>query len=190
MKRLIALLVATLLGAVFSSAARAVEVAGVHVDERAKVGGAELVLNGAGLRSKLFFKVYVAALYAPKKTASAADLMDSREPRRMVLRLMRDISADTLIGALDEGLRANLGEAERAALKDDSERFAALMRNVGNAKEGDSISIDFTPQGTLVGINGQARGSVAGTAFGNALLRVWLGEHPAQQDLKQALLGG
>jgi hypothetical protein len=44
----------------FAVQARAVEVAGVKVDERIKLGAGELVLNGAGLRTRAFFKVYVA----------------------------------------------------------------------------------------------------------------------------------
>jgi hypothetical protein len=31
---------------------------------------------------------------------------------------------------------------------------------------------------------------MAGEAFYRALLRIWLGENPVQEDLKKALLGG
>lgn len=172
------------------SLARAVEVAGVPVDERARVGDSELVLNGAGLRTKLFFKVYVAALYLPKKTASATDIVNAHEPRRVALRLMRNLDADTFIGALREGLEANNSAADLAALKPQIDQFEGVMRSVGNAKEGDTVTLDFTADATAVGFNGQSRGRIAGAAFGRALLRVWLGDKPVQSDLKQALLGG
>ncbi len=187
MKRWMVLLAACLLAA-FS--VQAAEVAGVRIDDRTRVGNTELVLNGAGLRTKFFFKVYAAALYAPRKTARAEELLESAEPRRVTLHLLRDLEAETLVKALDEGLRANLGPAEQTALKADIDRFAALMRSIGNARKGDVITIDFGADGTAVGMNGSARGSVPGAAFGRALLRVWIGEHPAQADLKQALLGG
>lgn len=190
MKRWIALLAVPLLLALATQAVRAAEVAGVRIEDRAKVGNTELVLNGAGLRTKLFFKVYAAALYAPRKTAQVGELLDSREPRRMTLHLLRDLDAETLMGALDEGLRANLSQSEQAALKADIDRFATVMRSVGNGKKGDVIAIDFSAEGTTVGVNGQPRGSVPGAAFGRALLRVWLGDHPVQGDLKKALLGG
>ena len=64
------------------------------------------------------------------------------------------------------------------------------MRGIGNARKGDLITIDFSGDGTNVGFNGQARGSVAGDAFGRALLKVWLGDKPVDADLKQSLLGG
>ncbi|MBP7668921.1 MAG: chalcone isomerase family protein, partial [Burkholderiaceae bacterium] len=41
----------------------AAEVAGVKLQEKVSVGGKDLVLNGAGVRTRMVFKVYVAALY-------------------------------------------------------------------------------------------------------------------------------
>jgi hypothetical protein len=186
MIRFITILIAAFL-ALTANAAVAAEVAGVKVEDNA---GGNLVLNGAGLRKKLFFKVYVAALYAPKKVATASEIIDAREPRRIALHLMRELSADDLVGALKEGLYHNHSEAELAVLKGDIDRFEAIMRGVGNAKSGDVVGIDFTAEGTAVSFNGQARGSVAGPAFGRALLKVWLGEKPVDAGLKQALLGG
>jgi hypothetical protein len=46
------------------------------------------------------------------------------------------------------------------------------------------------PRGdTRVWINDAQRGTVQGADFQRALLRVWLGNKPADTDLKQALLG-
>jgi hypothetical protein len=169
---------------------QAAEVGGVRVDEYAKVGSTDLILNGAGIRTKLFFKVYVGALYLPKKTNSAAAVIDAKEPRRVVLHLLRDLDADALFGALLEGLKNNHGEAELAKLKPDTDQFERLMRSIGNAKTGDAIGIDFSADGIAVAFNGQARGAVASEAFARALLRVWLGDKPADGDLKRAMLGG
>jgi long-chain acyl-CoA synthetase len=170
--------------------AHSAEVAGVKLEDRAKVGGTELLLNGAGLRTRLFFKVYVAALYAPKKSPSTAAILESREPRRFNLHLLRELDADSLVGALKDGLRHNHSDSELAALKTDIDQFESLMRAIGTGKPGDVITLDFTGEGTAVGFNGQAKGSVAGDAFGRALLKVWLGEKPVDTALKQALLGG
>lgn len=168
---------------------QAVEVAGVRIDDQVTVGGSELVLNGAGLRSKLFIKVYVGALYAPQKAAVPAAFIDSPAPRRMTLRLLRDIDADTLYGALYDGLKGNHGEAELAALKPQIDQFAEIMKKSGNARNGDTITLDFTGEGVAVGFNGEARGKVAGAAFGKALMKVWLGDNPVDGSLKKALLG-
>ena len=95
----------------------AAEVAGIKVEESIKVGGSDLVLNGAGLRAKLFVKVYVGALYVSQKASAAPALLDAATPRRMTMRLLRDIDADTLYGALKDGLNNNNSEAELTALK-------------------------------------------------------------------------
>ena len=85
----------------------AAEVAGVKVDERLKLGSDELVLNGAGLRTKAFFKVYVAGLYLAEKKTSATDVLALPGAKRISMRLMRDLSARQLADALDEGIRDN-----------------------------------------------------------------------------------
>lgn len=166
------------------------EVAGVRIDDTARSGGTELVLNGAGVRTRVVFKVYVAALYTPRKTSNAAALIDSREPRRIIMHMLRDLDADSLVGALQDGLRNNHSEAELARLKPEIDQFEQLMRTAGNAKAGDTIGIDFASDGIVVAFNGQMKGSVAGDAFARALLKVWLGEKPADAGLKKALLGG
>jgi len=51
---------------VFTISAHSLEVKGVKVDESVQVGVNTLVLNGAGVRTKMMFKVYVAALYLGK----------------------------------------------------------------------------------------------------------------------------
>ena len=170
--------------------AQAVEVAGVKVDDQVKVGANELVLNGAGVRTKVFVKVYVGALYVSQKANSPAALLDAPTPRRMTMRMLRDIDADTLYGALRDGLKDNNSEAELAALKASTEQFAEIMKKVGSAKVGDTVAIDFAADGVSVSFNGEPRGKVAGAAFARALLKVWLGDNPVDSSLKKALLGG
>ncbi len=62
----------------FAAGAFAVEVAGVKLDDKATVAGQELVLNGAGVRTKVVFKVYVGSLYLPAKSASGAAVLARR----------------------------------------------------------------------------------------------------------------
>jgi long-chain acyl-CoA synthetase len=168
----------------------AAEVAGVKVDDSLRVGGSELLLNGAGLRSKLFIKVYVGALYVGQKSTSPAAIFDSPQPRRMVMRLLRDLDAETLASAMDEGLKNNLSPAELADMKTQAEQLAGIMKAIGKAREGDTIAIDFSADGVAVSLNGETRGKVAGPGFAKALLKVWLGDKPADASLKKALLGG
>lgn len=167
----------------------AAEVAGVKVEDKIRVGSSDLVLNGAGLRSKLFIKIYVGALYVGQKSTTPAAIYDSPQPRRMVMRLMRDLDAETLSSALDDGLKSNLSPAELAETKTQADQLASIMKGIGKAREGDTISIDFSPDGVAVSLNGDMRGKVAGAGFAKALLKVWLGDKPADASLKKALLG-
>ena len=52
---------------------------GVEFQPTARVGGQVLQLNGAGLRTRAFFKVYAAGLYVPQKAHSAAVLLGQRD---------------------------------------------------------------------------------------------------------------
>ncbi|MBR8652846.1 chalcone isomerase family protein [Achromobacter sp. Marseille-Q0513] len=166
-----------------------VEVGGLRVPDQLSEGGRALVLNGAGVRTKFVVKVYVAALYATAKTSDAAALVNSAEPRRMRLHMLRDVDSKSLDGALQDGLRDNTPKQELEALKEPAQRLSALMASVGSAKEGDVIDLDFDAKGVSVSDNGKARGRIDDPAFARALLRVWLGENPSQSSLKKALLG-
>ena len=183
---------ALLLVALIAAPALAAEVAGVKVDERIKLESSELVLNGAGLRTKAFFKVYVAGLYLAEKKTSASDVLVVPGPKRVSMRLMRDLSAKQLVDALEEGIRDNAPAAERDSLKDRVADLSALMSSLQSAKEGDVIALDWVPAtGTRIVLNGAARGKpIHGEDFYRALLRIWLGDDPVSKDLKKALLGG
>ncbi|RBL86230.1 hypothetical protein DDE05_11810 [Streptomyces cavourensis] len=165
------------------------DVAGVRVPAQLSEGGHTLVLNGAGVRTKFVVKVYVAALYASASSQDAAALINSNEPRRMRLQLLRDVDSKSLDAALQEGLRDNTPKAELAALQGSAGRLSALMAEIGSAREGDVIDLDFDARGVSVTDNGKPRGRIDDPAFARALLRVWLGDHPAQSSLKKALLG-
>lgn len=183
---------AALLAALIASPGlQAAEVAGVKVDERIRVGSNEPGAQWRRLRSKLFVKVYVGALAVGQKASTTAAIMEQNGPRRIVMRLLRDMDADTLHGALDEGLRNNLeSAAELAEIKPQADQLAGVMKGIGKVREGDSIAIDFNGEGITVTLNADVKGKVAGGSFARALLKVWLGDKPADASLKKALLGG
>lgn len=170
-------------------AARAVTVATVDVPAQQTLAGQTLVLNGAGLRQRFVFHVYVAALYRPRVTHDAQTILDSREPQTLQLTLLRDINSKALTDALNEGLKANNTEADLAAMADTTRHFETFMKTGGEGASGDQVRIDFQ-QGTVsVSFKGKTLGEVSDPRFVAALLKVWLGPAPAQESLKQALLG-
>jgi hypothetical protein len=167
----------------------AAEVGGVKLDDKATVGGQELVLNGAGIRSRVVFKVYVGSLYLPAKAADLAGVL-AKGPRRIQMNLLRNLTADQFLEALNEGLKENNTEAELAAVKPQADQLATIMRSFGEAKEGSVVTLDFADGATAVGFNGAAKGTIPGEAFNKALTKIWLGDKPVQADLKRAMLGG
>ncbi len=169
----------------------ATEVAGVKFDDRMKVGAAELALNGAGLRIKVFFKVYAMGLYLPEKKAAAADVLALKGPTRAHIVLLRDVSAEDFADALMSGLKKNTSEAQFAAIRERAERFRRSLLEVKEVTKGTIVDLDYLPEsGTRLTVRGQPQGAdIAGEDFHQALLRIWIGEKPAQDDLKDALLG-
>jgi hypothetical protein len=171
-------------------AAAAAEVEGVKIDDRTRVANADLTLNGAGLRKRLFFKVYALGLYVTQKSADAGALIDQPGPKRVAIRMLRDVSADAFNEALGEGIRANHSEAEVKALEPRLNELGAVIAEVKEAKKGMAIDLDWTGAGTQVVVNGKPTGKpIAGADFYKALLKIWLGDRPVQDDLKKALLG-
>lgn len=168
------------------------EVAGIRLDDGVRIGSQNLVLNGAGLRVKVFFKVYAAGLYLSEKAGSTAAVLALAGPKRVSMTMMRDLTAQDLIDALGEGMRNNNPAAEFEKLKPRVERLNAIMAAIGAAKSGNVITLDYLPEsGTQVSLNGEPKGeAIAGDDFYRALLRIWLGDNPVDGSLKKALLGG
>ena len=185
MRRLLIVLFALCLGPPVFAA----EVGGVKLQDKVSVGGQELVLNGAGIRTKAIFKVYVGSLYVPAKAADLAGVL-AKGPRRIQMNLLRNLSPDDLVNALVDGLKENNTEAEMAAVKAQTDQMVAIMKGFGDVKEGNVVTLDFVDGATVIGFNGAAKGTIPGEAFNKALTKIWLGEKPIQADLKKAMLGG
>ena len=168
--------------------ADAAEVAGVKFDDTTQVSGTALKLNGAGLRKRAFFQVYAIGLYVADRKL---DLISQPGPKRVAIHMLRDVDADTFTEALVDGMRPNHDEATMKALEPRIAQLSAIMGELKEAKEGMNIALDLVGSETRILINGKQAGrAIAGEDFYRALLRVWLGENPVQDDLKKSLLGG
>lgn len=167
----------------------AADVGGTRLDDKLSLGGQELVLNGAGIRTRLMFKVYVASLYLPRKADDAAAVL-ALTPRRVQLNVLRALTPEQLVDALVEGLQANNSADEMAAVKAQTDQLVATMKAFAALREKDIVALDFVAGETKISLNGEARGAIAGERFNRALMRVWLGDKPVQNDLKKAMLGG
>jgi hypothetical protein len=169
-----------------------VTVAGYAFDRHLKLAGADLVLNGVGLRAVAWFKAYVAALYLSARASTAAEAVNRPGPMRLQLRTCRDLPAAEFVKALNVGLPRNSDPALLPALTERLARLAALIAPLDTLHEGDTIDLDYDPaRGLLFVVNGKLRGDpIPGHDFYAALLRVFIGDQPSDTRLKAGLLGG
>jgi len=174
-----------------NSLASAQDLEGIKIDDVVQVGNSTLQLNGAGIRKKLIFKVYVGALYLVEKKHTATAILADSGQKRMSIHLLRDLSGNQLQEAFNKGLSANNTPNELIAMEGEIKEFLSIFRLHGEIVKGGLVTLDFVPgEGTRISVNGEVKGLIAGAEFSHSLLKIWLGEDPADEDLKQHLLGG
>jgi hypothetical protein len=175
---------------VISTPVFAREIAGVTVPGTLSMGhgGKRLTLNGAGIRYKWFFKIYVCALYLPHRANTGDAVVAMEGPKVVTMHFLYDeVAAEKLRAAWKSGFRDNSTQKEYAAIAPRVQRFNQLFHDT---KRGDEIRLEYRPgEGTEVLFNGQSAGRIEGRDFNAALLRIWLGKVPADFALKDALLG-
>lgn len=159
---------------------------GVNLPETVTVEGKELKLNGAGLRKKFVFSVYVAALYLENPSRQASEVINSDQPKQVVMVMLRDLDKKSIVDAIREGFQKNAGE-KLPALKERLDKFAASVPDV---KKGDNLTITYVPgEGTTVTSKTGKAAKVEGKDFADALFSVWLGQNAVQDSLKDGMLG-
>ncbi len=174
----------------FSRTATAVEFGGLDFPDRAKLQGSpiEMQLNGIGYRSKFFFKIYIGALYTPEKSSSPQVIREMHGPKRILMHfLFEEVERQKLVDGWDEGFANNNDEE---TLKTLSARIKQFNDYFPTLREGDEVMLDYVPRtGTRVVIKGNELGVIKGEDFFIALLNIWLGDEPADEGLKEAMLG-
>lgn len=162
LKRLAAAACMTLtLGIAF--AGQPLKIESITYEPQANVNGEQLLLNGAGLRTKIFFKVYTAGLYLKAPARRNTEVMAQNSAARVRLGLLRDVSCASFIDSLNDGIKANLQPAKEKAISAGLEALRSLMRSIGDVKTGDIIDFDYSPdKGTTVHLNDKPVGEPIG----------------------------
>lgn len=174
-----------------SGAALAIELAGVKVDDNLTLGATKLQLNGAGIRHFGPVKLYVGDLYATKKVSTLDELAAAPGPKRLSMHFLREMEAGPFGKLLTRGVEDNVSKAEMSKLIPGLIRMSDIFTVNKVLVPGDVITLDWIPgTGTVSSLNGKQIGeSMPDIAFYNAVLRIWLGDNPVQNDLKRGLLG-
>ncbi len=165
------------------------ECIGVTVPDSTKVAGADLVLNGLGIRKAtlLKVKVYVAGLYLPQKSNDPGHILSSATPWQLSLHFVRDVDESDMRDAFDEGFEKAAGDKGQAL----KERIETLKSELVDFKEGHNLSFTNDPvKGVIVDVNGAVGKEIQGTDFAEALLSIWIGNDPPNGEIKTGLLGG
>lgn len=180
----------SLFSLLLSFSAYAKTVADINIPESVShtAKSTKLILNGAGIRTKFVFNIYVGSLYLEKKVQTEKEIYTLPGDKRISMHFLYDeVSKEKLVNGWNDGFENNHSDNELSKIKTRVSQFNNLFITV---KKGDVINLNFTPgTGTHVVINGKIKGTIKGDDFFTAILKIWLGDDPADSDLKQAMLG-
>jgi hypothetical protein len=169
----------------------AVELSGVRYPPGFTLANTPLVLNGAGIRYRFVVKVYTAGLYLPAKADTPEAVLRMQGPKRLHVQMLRDIDGNDLGKLFTRGMQDNSSREEFGKSIPGTLRMAELFAAKKRLTAGENFTVEWVPnQGTQILLNGKASGEpIKEPEFFNALLRIWLGNSPADALLKDALLG-
>jgi hypothetical protein len=175
--------------AFFPFSADARRVAGVDVPETLESDGAELTLNGAGIRTRLFLDVYVGGLYLKQRSTDAAAIIESDEPMAIELWIVTGlISNDRMQKSIEEGFQKST-DGNTAPIRDQIDALIDVYAE--EIDDGDVFGLVYLPgRGLKVSKNGAHTVTIeCGLSFKRALFGIWLSDRPVQESLKHGMLG-
>lgn len=174
-----------------ATAAVAVELAGVKVEDAVTVSGTKLQLNGAGIRYKGPFKVYVGDLYTTRRVSSLDDLIAAPGPKRLSMTFLREINSTEFGKLLTRGMEDNVSKQELSKIIPGMIKMGDIFAANKSFAPGDVCSLEWDP---AKGLSVYAKGKLQAEpfkdpAFYRALMSIWFGNTPADWKLKDELLG-
>lgn len=182
LKFFVSLLIAVL--TVLPAAAR--EVSGVHLEPAVTLKGKELRLNGYGIRKKLFVKVYIGSLYSSKRLGTAAEALGDQGDKLIRMNFLHSrVEKEKIVAAFSEGIANN---SPQLAGSPEARKFLALF--TADFHRGDVVDLFLGGDGSVsASHNGKQLGTVASARLARGVLAIYLGEKPADEDLKSGMLG-
>ncbi len=174
-----------------------VELEGVSLEESITVNGKKLVLNGAAVRRRGYFKADVTALYLPEKRTTPEAIFKLDGYRRIQLNILREFTSSTISRIFISDFKQAASEEEFKKLIEVVGQIGAAYGNVKRVVKGDTVNLDWVPgKGWIAFHNGkQLNGDInnAVTAINSELayqiyMRMYIGA-TAPEELRNGLLG-
>ena len=166
----------------------AAEIGGINMPESLQTGQTQLMLNGAGIRTKFFFDIYVGGLYLKAKSQDATAIIEANEPMAIRLHIL---SSKATSKKMEKATRAGFAKATNGniePIKVQIDEFCSVFQK--EIKVDDRYDLIYVPgKGVEVYLNGEYTSLTEGLAFKQALFGIWLSNKPAQESLKKAMLG-
>jgi len=166
------------------------EIVGVRYDPTTKVEGQTLQLNGSGISYKALQKVYTVGLYTERKTSNAAEVLALKGAKQLRFVMLVPMRVDELGKLIARGVETNSTRPEFMKLIPSTVEMGRIFSRMKRMAPGDVITIEYVPRrGTIFYVNGNPAGlPIAEPDFFTAVMKVWIGNKPTTQDLKDALL--
>ncbi|MET0333504.1 MAG: chalcone isomerase family protein [Rhizobacter sp.] len=157
-----------------------------------QVQNTKLLLNGSGTRYRTVIKVYEMGLYTPRKVTSAEELLALPGPKRLQFIAARELPGTDLGRLFFKSMGDNSTKDQMTKHALSSTRLIEVFSGKSKLMPGDTFAMEFLPgKGTQFYITGKAQGEPVGDAeFFTMVLKIWFGPSPADNLLKDALLGG
>jgi len=164
------------------------KVGGVNLPNTETYQGQTLNLNGAGVREKLWIDLYAGGLYLAKKSSNASEIVSANEPMSIKLHIVSKlITSEKMMEAVSEGFESSTG-GNTQAISSKIKKFQDFFME--EIKKNDVFDIVFIPDaGVTAYKNNKELGIIEGMDFKKALFGIWLSNRPADDDLKEAMLG-
>jgi hypothetical protein len=168
--------------------AATIDIAGVKVEDKNKIAGVDVPLNGAGIRVK-FFKIYVGELYTSKKVHTLEELVAAPGPKRLRMTFLRDIDPTSFGRLLTKGVQDNVPKEQLSRMVPGLIRMGEIFANNKSLPVGSVITNDWIPgTGMVTTVNGKSQGAPFDEDFFRGFMAIWFGQNPGDWKLKDAML--
>lgn len=162
---------------------------GVSVPRTLTFENKTVQLNGLGIRSKLWTDVYVQALYLTDLSPDAQAILDSDTEMAIRLEITSSmVSSGTLTRKMNAGFENSLG-TDLEKFQSRIDLFKTFLTEKVIQKDVYIFFYNTTDTSVWVYKNDVLKGKVPGLDFKKAFFGIWLSDKPADENLKNDLLG-